>query len=369
MSEYYKPLATVSESKNTMSASNRGFPSFVLRCIEGRARGNDMRRLSAWISAEPSREDEIRRLRQIWDGVQRVSLQVDVDAGLRNVARKAGIRLERESTATADVPAGGPGPIIPSRTVLWYASRIAAVIVLLLGIAFAATWVRGLSRHEHLATKEVSTGKGQRVSVTFVDGSKVTLNSMSTLRFPEEFSSSARSVELVGEAYFDVARNEKAPFSVKAGEAVVKVLGTGFDIQAWPDDDKVEVVVDHGKVSVRSSSPSADNEVVLNKGEQSLVGKGSSPTAAREVDLEACLSWTKGAMEFRSTELREVLKRLSRNFDVRFSVADSAILNRTITGKITDESLNNVLDFIALTLDLQFDRQDGVVVWKEGRSE
>ncbi len=330
----------------------------ILRYFKNTCTKEEREHLEAWISADPKHKSEIESLRLLWNGIKKESPRVDIDTAWRKVAMRAGI-----TTQTVPMKTSNYAPV-QYNAFFKYAVRAAAVVVVLLGVFYAAYWYGGSTNTPHLAMKEVTTEKGQRVTVKFADGTSVTLNSMSTIKFPEKFSGALREVSLQGEAYFEVTHNQKAPFIVRTDNAVVKVLGTGFNVQAWPDDNNVEVVVVHGKVSVQSGSLSSHNEVILTKGQQSIVGKGTSPTQARDVNLDEFLSWTEGRLEFHQTALQSVLKQLGRRYDVQFDVKDSLLLQKTLTATIKDESLKEVLNLMALSLNLHYEKRDGVVVLK-----
>ena len=146
------------------------------------------------------------------------------------------------------------------------------------------------------------------------DGTKVWLNSKSKLYFPARFTGKERLVELSGEAYFDVVR-QTTPFVVKAGDVRVKVLGTRFDIMAYPDDDSIQAILINGAVEVWKGT----SKVQLAPGEQVVVARRSPELAkARNVNWSHVMAWRENAFYFPAhTNLRTVLKEIARWYDVQ----------------------------------------------------
>ncbi|TCD28518.1 FecR family protein [Pedobacter psychrodurus] len=162
----------------------------------------------------------------------------------------------------------------------------------------------------------LETYKGEQYQVILPDGSHVWLNAASTLKYPLVFSAKERLVELSGEAYFEVAHNPGKPFRVKTTSQQVEVLGTHFNINAYPDDLLSRTTLLSG--SIRVSTPSLgrkeNGEIVLSPGEQTvLVGNKISVVQA---DPEEAIAWKNGYFMFKSENIRSVMKKVSRWYDV-----------------------------------------------------
>lgn len=217
--------------------------------------------------------------------------------------------------------------------------------------------------------REVSTTNGQRFTIKFSDGTLARLNSSTTIRFRERFTDGIREVSLRGEAFFEVAKIAAAssdgsaegysPFIVRAGGAVVQVLGTKFNVKAWPEDERVDVTVANGKVAVGTEQDSA--KVVLTRGQMVSVLAGLPPAGPVRVDIKASMAWIDGRLVFRDTPLGEVLKSLERQYDLTFSVSDPQLIKLPLTASFKDESVTEILRIISLTLDLTTKRSDRAV--------
>lgn len=185
------------------------------------------------------------------------------------------------------------------------------------------------------------TPRGGQYRIELPDGSQVWLNAASTLRYPTRFSGKNRVVELDGEAYFEVHKQAK-PFLVKANSQTVRVLGTRFNVSAYHDDDQTVTTLVDGSVDVQVAGK--NDEVRLVPGEQSVV-KARSITKA-QVDVAQFVNWKDGSFSFRETEIHEVMKQLSRWYDVEV-IIDETIPTTFFYGDIKrDKSLAQVLNIL-----------------------
>ncbi len=163
------------------------------------------------------------------------------------------------------------------------------------------------------------------VSLTLSDGSKVWLNSESSLRYPTAFTNKERMVEITGEAYFEVTKNKLKPFRVSvAGKGMVEVLGTHFNINSYGDEANTRITLLEGSIKVtvpNANSASENNERVIGPGQQAMyTNTGNSPaviTVKNKVDLDAVIAWKNGYFNFDDVDLYHVMRQLSRWYNIR----------------------------------------------------
>lgn len=245
--------------------------------------------------------------------------------------------------------------------------RAAAAILL---IAFAGWFSWGYLGHgesEDVVSasnimQTLETGKGERAQLTFSDGTVVTLNAASTLRYPKAFKGTQRKVELKGEAYFEVAPNKDRPFIVDAGMANVEVLGTKFNVRAW---DKIGVGVREGKVAVGSEDIASGNKkrVLLNKGEFASVVKGKGLSEVQSVDVEKHMLWLTGGMHFDNAPFEEVVQQIERNFNVQIKITDKELRKVPFTGTFQHAKMEEVLDVVSASMGIGYTRKDSVITF------
>lgn len=178
-----------------------------------------------------------------------------------------------------------------------------------------------LKEHRKIDTapNRISIPKGRQYKLTLADGTKVWLNSASTLVYPSSFAGNERHVELSGEAYFEVAKNEAMPFTVTANGVKVKVLGTQFNVSAYSDDEFIKTTLAEGSVSLSNNN----NDVVLKPGQQGVAAENTERIAVRKVNLQQALAWKEGYFVFQDEDLKDVMKQISRwyNVDVEYEAA------------------------------------------------
>lgn len=182
------------------------------------------------------------------------------------------------------------------------------------------------------SAQQLTTPKGGTYQVTLSDGTRVWLNSASTLTYPTRFTDEERLVEIVGEAYFEVARNHKSPFKVISKDQKLTVLGTAFNISAYNDETSVKTTLVDGSVRVASASAVSYPDVILATGQQSNLSKAG--ITVDEVDVAAFVGWKDGYFLFNGTELRDAMKQLSRWYDAEV-VYEGTIPRTPFYGKIS----------------------------------
>lgn len=157
------------------------------------------------------------------------------------------------------------------------------------------------------------TPRGGQYKLTLSDGSRIWLNAESSLSYPTVFSGKERVVELKGEAYFEVAHNNKQPFIVKTAEQKVKVLGTSFNINAYDNEDRTITTLVTGRVQINDK---VDRKLKLLSPSQQAVNNGSD-ISIENVDADLYTSWKDGKFRFRSTPLPDVLRQIERWYDLQ----------------------------------------------------
>lgn len=189
-------------------------------------------------------------------------------------------------------------------------------------------------------------------AVQLSDGTKVWLNSKSSLIYPVEFSGNKRNVTLEGEAYFEVAKNAHSPFTVKTKSGNVTVLGTHFNVSAYEEDRNFETTLAEGKVKV--SGMNKENEsVTLRPGQQATVRNEVLKIA--EVDASVYSAWKDGKFYFENENLKNILTKMARwyNFNVKFE--QKALEQIKFTGIVLkDEPINQFLDVISKSSNVKY---------------
>ncbi|OFY39655.1 MAG: hypothetical protein A2X18_04600 [Bacteroidetes bacterium GWF2_40_14] len=203
----------------------------------------------------------------------------------------------------------------------------------------------------------LTTPRGGKYCVTLPDGTIVWLNASTTLRFPVAFAGKTRKVEVKGEAYFEVAKNEAMPFIVKAGNSEIKVLGTHFNVMAYADEQVIKTTLLEGSVEIAVRKQSAEGEEIpaikLVPGQQAQLDANNSITVV-EANTREVIAWKNGFFIFNNEPIESVMQKIARWYDVNvvYETSDSTIV---FTGVVSrEENVSEVLRLLELTEVVHF---------------
>ena len=201
---------------------------------------------------------------------------------------------------------------------------------------------------EEVIYNKIETPFGGKYQINLPDGSKVWLNSASTLRFPALFSGNTREVELNGEAYFDVAKNPNKPFKVITKDQIVEVLGTQFNINSYSDEETFKTTLIEGSVKIIYK----DRVVLLSPGQQFQPNMKSSKVI--EADTEEVTAWKNGYFLFKDEDIRSIMRKISRWYNVEVNYSGN-IPDVGFGGNISrSKDINEVLNVLQLTNAVHF---------------
>lgn len=213
---------------------------------------------------------------------------------------------------------------------------------------------------DKISYNKISTPKGGQYQVILPDGSKVWLNAESTLRFPTMFTGNERQVELIGEAYFEVAKLETSypsggtgkmmPFKVQINEVNIEVIGTHFNVMAYSNEKSVNTTLLEG--SVRVSDLTSNDSQLLKPGQQAKVNGGIKII---NVDTDEVVAWKNGFFHFNGADIQTVMGQIERWYDVEVEY-ENEITSKHFTGIISRGiNASKVLDMLELTGGVKFE--------------
>jgi len=243
-------------------------------------------------------------------------------------------------------------------------ARYAAVFIVAFLLGFG---VYHLSKPDSDYTEtytEVNVPYGERSQITLYDGTKIWLNSGTTLKFPLVFHANQRKVFVTGEAFFDVSKNKKRPFIVRAGQMNIKVLGTRFNVCAYPDDQELYTTLEKGKIL--ASNTITGEKVQLRPGDQATLHLETKKITVQTVDTELYTSWKENMLRFENAKFAEVVKKIERWYDVKIDVDKAIDPDRRYTMTIKTESLREMLRLLSLTTPIKYEiKEDQVFIQKQ----
>jgi transmembrane sensor len=300
-------------------------------------------------------------LKRVWSYSAGKRKNWDVESAWKRLAHDAGIE---KSHLLSDKKSVTGYETEHRRSYRYRGSRIGGVPVLAVAlliivlIPFLVMWQSGLFNRmgeEEVAQREVVTKKGQYSRMTLSDGTTVLVSPESTIQFPERFTTDIREMSLEGEAYFSVVNNPERTFRVRAGGAVIDVLGTSFNVNTQTSRiGSVDVIVSDGTVSLKGEHELVDRAVTIRRGMMSSWNRevGASPPV--EVDLTTSLAWIRGELIFEGTPMREVIVQLERRYNIIIQVEDESILARRLTATFGSESIDEIIKNIALSINVAY---------------
>ena len=348
----------------------------LIRFILGETTEKEKLKIERWLENDDANKQLMRTLEQLLRESRLEFAQWNEDELWNKFASKAGITLSHAESPEEVKPEANANSILrPIQAVMqWcfginrspsqYVFRLAFIVLLILGGSMGtAVYFKKLQEKRELAYQttyqEYSTQKGERSTLLLSDGTSIRLNSATKIRFPVVFAKGKREIYLDGEAFFEVAHNEASPFTVHTVDATIRVLGTIFNVTSYSEDNKTQVIVSEGQVAF--GGVRQQDEVMLHRNQLSRILKGGAPSTAEVINPDKYLAWLKNQMVFDNATLEDVIKQLSRKFDVEFKVLDSSLLQRHIMATYSNESFSQIIRSLSLSLRFQYKQQGKIV--------
>ena len=221
-----------------------------------------------------------------------------------------------------------------------------------------------VSASEELYYNTLEIPRGAEYFIILSDSTKVWLNSDSRLTYPVKFGRGERKVELIGEAYFEVSRDQSKPFVVKTGGQVIEVLGTAFNVSSYAESDLVYTTLVEGKVKVYAEDNTGLSQNLL-PGYQTYYYKTSGDISIREVNIKEYVAWKEGMFSFRNKTLETMMETLSRWYNINVIFENKNRKDIKFTGDIQRyEELDKLLFLLERTHEVKFEINDNVLVIK-----
>jgi transmembrane sensor len=313
----------------------------IIKSLTGSLNDKEDEHLEAWLKETESNRTNYQKIRILWEQIGNSYEKTDFN----QQAAKEKIRLKIQQAHTKN-------RIFRHRL----RNLAAASILLLIGLGIYAFFALNSDKNNYLVYQS-----GNRVrEIALPDSSRVWLNENSRLQVVKNYSGNQRRVVLKGEAYFEIKRNETKPFKVRAGNTIVKVLGTSFNILVERTSGNVCVTVKSGKVAFYRIN-SLKKNFILTQGTKGQYFAGDHELKTSTNNDPNYLSWKTGMLTFNDAPLKEVCKVLSEHYktNVKTNIGDSSLL---LTGSFQNETLEEILKTIELTLDIKSKSSNGEVL-------
>ena len=306
--------------------------------LEGKATPSEQEELRRWLDANPAHQTQYQDQQRLWQLTPPAQVaEVDTDAAWQKV--QEGIQLQVPQQQAKVIPL--------FRSMM----RVAAAVALLIGLA----WLIGYYYFPNYGMEVAAAGKEQRL-VILPDSSQVWLNKESKLVYDTDFDGAAREVQLEGEAFFEVQRDTQRPFVIKTDAAQIKVLGTSFNLRAYPNEEREELVVATGKVTFTAAEGTA--AAIITPGYVASLNRESNTIAKHRISGENAWAWKSGRLQFKDQLLKDVVPDIERYYGVELQLQNPGLGNCRYTGSFQRAELEEVLQVLAATLQLEYKKQN-----------
>ena len=321
--------------------------SVIDKVLDNKASPGEARKVAGWFATEEGNSYLSERLdREIGESSEEI-LEGVLPHSIPEAKMKARFmsELKREQ-----------GQRAVGRKWMWAAAVLLPFIFLSASLFFLATRTGVFSETEYA---EINVPCGEQVRVILQDGTIVQLNSDSRLKYPRQFGLFNRTVELWGEGYFNVAKDENRPFRVDLQGVEVRVTGTKFNVKAYSAEPNIWVTLDEGGILFKDRNA---KEYRLVPGESAEYNRRSGECLiSRPDNMEQISAWRSNSLNFYLTPLSEIIKVMERHYDVHFIVKDSAVLKNRFTLSTGKVNASDVLDDLEAVSNIRFTQvEEGV---------
>ena len=250
----------------------------------------------------------------------------------------------------------------------WY--RIAAIFsgaILISGIWLFSGYFTAPTKDTDLSAAyvEKSNPSGKKSIIKLGDGTIIKLNAASKLMVPPKFSENERKVTLLGEAYFEVAEDTKRPFIVTSGDISTTVLGTAFNIRAYPDENDIKVAVASGKVVVKKTDSNEKDQksesLILLPDEMAVYSKDQLTTRKSDFDFMEVFAWKDDVIYFKDANIYEILETLEKWYGVTFVINNELNKNKDFTTSYRNKPLKAILEGLGFVFEFEFEINGKVI--------
>ena len=327
-----------------MEEENKHIDELIANYLTEGLDKNALDELKTWIAASAENQQYFIRQREIWfSAVSREAASVyDKDKAFENFRNRVESQKEIQSTSRRGF----------SLSALW---RYAAVVAIIIAVGCISYWQGEVNVKDTFADISVEAPLGSKTKLYLPDGTLVWLNAGSRMTYSQGFGVDNRKVELEGEGYFEVKRNDKIPFFVKTKDLQLQVLGTKFNFRDYPEDHEVVVSLLEGKVGLNNLLRE-EKEAVLSPDERAVLNKANGLLTVESVTASNASQWTDGYLFFDEELLPDIAKELERSYNVKIHIANDSLKTFRFYGNFVrrEQNIQEVLEALASTEKMQY---------------
>lgn len=315
---------------------------------------DERRALSEWVAQSEQNRRHFQRQCELWasSGAAAELDRFDTEAAYRRFVRnvEADIASENEADDASDFDSSGIGCSWMRRI-----SACAAVVIAVVALTAGAFYIGREDLKNNMADMTITAPEGSNTQVTLPDGTQVWLNSGSRLSYSQRYGLDERNVKIQGEGYFEVKRNRKLPFTVSSHDMNVRVLGTKFNFDDYPDGDKATVTLAEGKVAMRGNF-SDGKEYLLAPNQRAVLNKNTGSVVIENCTAADDIQWRSGTISFEGQTLYEIAAILSKTYDMDIAVVTQHAGRKRFYGDFSrkGQSARDIVDDLCKTSDISY---------------
>ncbi len=356
--------------------SQEKFWVLLSKKLSGEASSDEKTELERLILENPEWQYAIQNIEILWDKKPGYDISLSEDAFMLHMNR-----ISELETAESDTHSSPVIRAFSNKKWRWMAA--AASIILIVGIYSSGILFNQQSTVAAVAKmelNEVSTRKGSKTKIQLPDGSVVWLNAGSKLTYNKEYGLQLREVTLTGEGYFDIMKMKEKPFIIHTSNINIKVLGTAFNVKAYPEDKQTETSLIRGSIEVTIKNR-PDNKIILSPNEKLIVenetlragiseiSKGLMPAISinrlkhdKKDSSIAETQWVDNKLVFRDEAFEELVARMERWYDVEIVLQDSSLKQTRMNGSFDKETIDQALEALKLMIPFKIEQKGNIII-------
>lgn len=364
--------------------SQEQFWVLLSKKIAGEASEPELAELEQLMQQHPEWQFAAQNLSDIWgSSPEQTGTQTsnDEDAYLLHVQRMKEMGVLFDDNILYAYPAGDEKPVSHFRVYRnWYISLAVAASLLFVLFLLPSLFTKPQPVIAAAERNEVSTGNGSRTKVQLPDGSLVWLNAGSKLHYDKDFGITTRHVTLSGEAFFDVTKNKEKPFIIQTSSIDIKVVGTAFNVKAYPGDRTTETSLIRGIIEVTIKNRPND-KIILSPNEKLIVENNpveksrlaSTGRAEPVVSINPIqpskkdstiteIQWVQNRLVFDDERLQEIALKMERWYNVKIEIESEKLFDKRISGSFINENIDQAMEALSITGKFRYKRLNDTII-------
>lgn len=283
-----------------------------------------------------------------WNGLTREQISFDSEKALQNISG----RLVRSDSSEK--------PHISAVQHSFFSStfiKAAAVFLIMVTIVGTGYFIlnKNTAKRNQIVWNEKTTVAGQRAIINMPEGTTITLNADTKLKYPNTFTGNTREVFLEGEAFLEVSKDFHKPFIVHTGALTTTVLGTKFNIKSFSNEDEIEISLTEGKVKVSSGKGTDENGIIVLKPSQKLVfDKKEEISSIESFDTQKETGWIDNNLKYVNEPISKIFVELERAYGIKFELGEKSFANKKLTANFKNDSFFTVSEVLKRLTGLSY---------------